>query len=138
MLCLLAIHCKSGFTFILFTYILVTVGGRMISTTGALEAAHAQATGEMVLLSEQQLIDCAVGFNNFGCNGGLPSQAFEYIRYSGGLDTEDAYPYKAEDGACQFNELSVGAQVYDVVNITLVSYILQLQRSPLSIYKFKI
>ena len=125
--------CKSFVSFPLFSYILVTVGGRLISTTGALEAAHAQATGEMVLLSEQQLIDCAVGFNNFGCNGGLPSQAFEYIRYSGGLDTEDAYPYKAEDGACQFNELSVGAQVYDVVNITLVSYILQLQRSPLSI-----
>ena len=87
----------------------------------------------MVLLSEQQLIDCAVGFNNFGCNGGLPSQAFEYIRYSGGLDTEDAYPYKAEDGACQFNELSVGAQVYDVVNITMVSYIKKFKRPLLSI-----
>jgi cathepsin H len=30
-------------------------------------------------------VDCAGGFNNFGCDGGLPSQAFEYIRNSGGL-----------------------------------------------------
>lgn len=73
----------------------------------------------MVLLSEQQLIDCAGGYNNFGCNGGLPSQAFEYIRFNGGLDTEDAYPYKAKDGECQFNQDFVGAQVYDVINITM-------------------
>ena len=45
--------------------------------------------GELRNLSEQQLVDCAGGFNNFGCEGGLPSQAFEYLRYSGGLTTED-------------------------------------------------
>ncbi|CAM6089528.1 unnamed protein product [Calypogeia fissa] len=88
------------------------------STTGALEAAHAQATGHMVLLSEQQLVDCAGDFNNFGCNGGLPSQAFEYVRYRGGLDTEESYPYKAEDYTCTFDPKNVGATVYDVVNIT--------------------
>nr|GFC68095.1 thiol protease aleurain-like [Tanacetum cinerariifolium] len=63
------------------------------STTGALEAAYAQAYGKSVSLSEQQLVDCAGDFNNFGCNGGLPSQAFEYIKYNGGLDSEEAYPY---------------------------------------------
>jgi cathepsin H len=88
------------------------------STTGALEAAHAQATGNMVLLSEQQLVDCAGEFNNFGCGGGLPSQAFEYIRYNGGLDTEESYPYKAVDSKCTFHDKTVGAKVWDVVNIT--------------------
>jgi len=88
------------------------------STTGALEAAHAQATGKMVLLSEQQLVDCAGEFNNFGCGGGLPSQAFEYIRYNGGLDTEESYPYKAVDSKCTFHDKTVGAKVWDVVNIT--------------------
>ncbi|KAJ7567806.1 hypothetical protein O6H91_01G008200 [Diphasiastrum complanatum] len=88
------------------------------STTGALEAAHAQATGKMVILSEQQLVNCAQAFNNYGCNGGLPSQAFEYIRYNGGLDTEKSYPYIAKDGKCKFQSNAIGAKVYDVVNIT--------------------
>jgi len=89
------------------------------STTGALEAAYTQATGKRVSLSEQQLVDCAQPFNNFGCNGGLPSQAFEYIKYNGGLDTEEAYPYKGVNELCHFEPNSVGVKVADSVNITL-------------------
>lgn len=88
------------------------------STTGSLEAAYAQAHGEYVSLSEQQLVDCAGQFNNFGCGGGLPSQAFEYIIYNGGLDTEEAYPYTHLDQECKFKASAVGAKVKAVVNIT--------------------
>eukprot|EP00922_Rhytidocystis_sp_ex-Travisia-forbesii_P027550 GHVS01040366.1.p1 GENE.GHVS01040366.1~~GHVS01040366.1.p1 ORF type:complete len:404 (-),score=62.12 GHVS01040366.1:209-1420(-) len=72
------------------------------STTGALEAhtalaymrAHRnQLKPHLTLFSEQQLIDCANNFNNNGCDGGLPSRAFEYIQWQGGLDTEQEYPY---------------------------------------------
>ncbi|KAE8714082.1 Cysteine proteinase 2 [Hibiscus syriacus] len=91
------------------------------STTGALEAAYHQAFGKAISLSEQQLVDCAGAFNNFGCNGGLPSQAFEYIKYNGGLDTEEAYPYTAKDSQCKFSSENVGVQVIDSVNITLCS-----------------
>lgn len=97
-------HCGSCWTF---------------STTGALEAAYHQAFGKRISLSEQQLVDCAQAFNNFGCNGGLPSQAFEYIKYNGGLDTEEAYPYTGKDGVCKFSSENVGVQVIDSVNITL-------------------
>ena len=64
-----------------------------------------------------QLVDCAGGFNNFGCNGGLPSQAFEYLKYAGGHDTEDVYPYTAKDGKCSFDGRGV-AHVTQINNIT--------------------
>ncbi|TVU09732.1 hypothetical protein EJB05_43225 [Eragrostis curvula] len=97
-------HCGSCWTF---------------STTGALEAAYTQATGKPISLSEQQLVDCAGRYNNFGCNGGLPSQAFEYIKYNGGLDTEEAYPYKGVNGICHYKPENAGVKVLDSVNITL-------------------
>uniref|UniRef100_A0A1J3F8D0 cathepsin H n=1 Tax=Noccaea caerulescens TaxID=107243 RepID=A0A1J3F8D0_NOCCA len=97
-------HCGSCWTF---------------STTGALEAAYHQAFGKGISLSEQQLVDCAGAFNNFGCHGGLPSQAFEYIKYNGGLDTEKDYPYTGKDGDCKFSAENIGVQVLDSVNITL-------------------
>ncbi|CAF1890497.1 unnamed protein product [Brassica napus] len=89
------------------------------STTGALEAAYHQAFGKGISLSEQQLVDCAGAFNNFGCNGGLPSQAFEYIKSNGGLDTEEAYPYTGKDGTCKYSSENIGVQVLDSVNITM-------------------
>ncbi|XP_076888222.1 vanillin synthase-like [Bidens hawaiensis] len=89
------------------------------STTGALEAAYAQAYGKPVNLSEQQLLDCAGDYNNFGCKGGLPSQAYEYIMYNGGLDTEEAYPYIGEDDRdCEYSQEKAAVQVVNVVNIT--------------------
>jgi len=90
------------------------------STTGAVEANWAIVKGtKSPLLAEQQLVDCAGDFNNFGCNGGLPSQAFEYIRYAGGLQSEDTYPYKAKDGKCVFNSSKTVVNVpYGSGNIT--------------------
>ena len=52
---------------------------------------------------------------------GLPSQAFEYIRYNKGLESEKSYPYKAHDETCHFQPSEVAANVTDVVNITAVS-----------------
>ncbi|XP_029910142.1 pro-cathepsin H [Myripristis murdjan] len=88
------------------------------STTGCLESVTAIATGKLPLLSEQQLVDCAQNFNNHGCNGGLPSQAFEYIKYSKGLMTEQDYPYTAEEGDCQYKPELAAVSVKEVVNIT--------------------
>ncbi|KAJ8248784.1 hypothetical protein GJAV_G00227700 [Gymnothorax javanicus] len=89
------------------------------STTGCLESVTAVASGKLLFLSEQQLVDCAQDFNNHGCAGGLPSQAFEYIKYSKGLSTEDDYPYKAVGGTCKFRPDRAVAFVKDVVNITM-------------------
>lgn len=45
--------------------------------------------------SEQQLVDCSGSFGNFGCNGGWPYQADEYLKTVAGDDTEKCYAYKA-------------------------------------------
>ncbi|KAI9918903.1 hypothetical protein PsorP6_012080 [Peronosclerospora sorghi] len=89
------------------------------STTGCLESHVKLKHGKFTLLSEQNLLDCAQDFDNHGCHGGLPSHAFEYIKYNGGLDTEETYPYEAKNGKCRFNTYHVGVQVDQVVNITM-------------------
>jgi len=67
------------------------------STTGALESFWALYTGlSPNSLSEQQLLDCAGNFGNNACNGGLPSSAFQYIQWQGGLESELTYPYMAK------------------------------------------
>ncbi|EFN60170.1 hypothetical protein CHLNCDRAFT_59551 [Chlorella variabilis] len=72
------------------------------STTGAVEGANAIATGKLVSLSEQMLVDCDREYDT-GCRGGFMDSAFDFIVNNGGIDTEDDYPYRAEDGICQDN-----------------------------------
>jgi len=77
------------------------------STTGALEGAWAIATGKLVPLSEQQLVDCAKKFGNNGCNGGLMDNGFKYEQQAP-VCTEESYPYKALDSTCKATGCTVG------------------------------
>jgi len=71
------------------------------STTGGLEGAHQIATGTLLSLSEQQLVDCAGSQGNQGCNGGLMDDAFKWIIQNKGIGSEASYPYTGVDGTCK-------------------------------------
>ncbi|XP_056158107.1 procathepsin L-like [Lampris incognitus] len=88
------------------------------STTGSLEGQQFRKTGKLISLSEQQLVDCSGSFGNMGCMGGLMDQAFRYIIANKGLDTEESYPYEAQDGECRFNPATIGATCTGFVDVT--------------------
>jgi len=87
------------------------------STTGSLESAHFRLTGELISLSEQQLVDCSGKFDNDGCNGGLMDNAFEYVKSVGGLNTEDSYPYIGKAQKCKFQKEKIGSTCSGYVDI---------------------
>lgn len=80
------------------------------SAIGAVEGINKIVTGELISLSEQELVDCDTGYNE-GCNGGLMDYAFEFIINNGGIDSEEDYPYRGVDGRCD---------TYRVSNLVLI------------------
>uniref|UniRef100_A0A7S3LBV1 Uncharacterized protein n=2 Tax=Amphora coffeiformis TaxID=265554 RepID=A0A7S3LBV1_9STRA len=87
------------------------------STTGALEGAKFVRTGELVALSEQNLLDC--DHKDLGCNGGLMDDAFKFDEKQGGLCSEEDYPYQARQGSeCLTNCTDVpGSKVTSFVDV---------------------
>ncbi|XP_020649935.3 procathepsin L [Pogona vitticeps] len=74
------------------------------SATGALEGLLFNKTGKLVPLSEQNLIDCSWKVGNRGCHGGYITQAFEYVRENGGINSEHDYPYvEKEESGCRYD-----------------------------------
>jgi cathepsin L len=92
------------------------------STTGTLEGQHYRKTGELVSLSEQQLVDCSGKYGEMGCDGGLMDMAYDYIEAVGGIDTEQSYPYVSgstqhKQAQCYFRKGKVGATVTGHVDL---------------------
>jgi C1A family cysteine protease len=87
------------------------------SSTGAIEGAHFKATGELVSLSEQNLMDCDT--IDHACEGGLMEDAFKFEESQKGLCTEEDYPYLAtDDHECSTDcEKVPHTQVKDYIDI---------------------
>jgi len=69
---------------------------------GSLESAHFIKTGELVSLSEQQLMDCTVSGMSQGCDGGYIIDAFgDDILTKEGLCADSSYSYMGRLGKCR-------------------------------------
>ncbi|KAH7671963.1 Actinidain protein, partial [Dioscorea alata] len=71
------------------------------SSIAAIEGLHQLSTGDLVSLSEQELVDCA----RKSCEGWQMNNAFEFIINNGGIDTEEDYPYKGYYAGCRRDKL---------------------------------
>jgi KDEL-tailed cysteine endopeptidase len=76
------------------------------SATGAVEGAWALTKGQLIDLSEQELVDCAIGtaYGSHACNGGQMDGAFKFIIVNGQCSLS-SYPYTSgvtkTGGTCQ-------------------------------------
>ena len=78
-----------------------------------LEFALKEATGKLVPLSAQQLLDCTyeeikdvAGPHHDGCNGGRYQDAWEYLISTQYLTSQAEHPYRAADRRCKFRKYS--------------------------------
>lgn len=69
-----------------------------------MEGINQIRTGELVSLSEQELVDCDRSINE-GCNGGLMDYAFQFIVENGGITSERNYPYTESDNQCDLKKV---------------------------------
>lgn len=68
------------------------------STAASTEGAYHVASGNLVSVSEQMLVDCST--ENSGCNGGLMDLGFAFFESNAPV-SEASYPYTGTDNSCK-------------------------------------
>ncbi|KAL3273376.1 hypothetical protein HHI36_014824 [Cryptolaemus montrouzieri] len=86
------------------------------SAIGGLEGQLKIVKGQLISLSEQNLIDCSADQGNSGCAGGLITQALDYIKKFG-IRSEVDYPYFGTEADCQHDKNKIITDITGYVNI---------------------
>ncbi|KAK8840809.1 hypothetical protein M9Y10_027631 [Tritrichomonas musculus] len=87
------------------------------SAIQSIESVNAISSGQLRKFSEQNIVDCVNTCS--GCNGGLMTDAYQYVidHQGGQFVLEDDYKYTARDGNCRFDECPHIGTISKYVNI---------------------
>ncbi|KAF8563434.1 hypothetical protein P879_11598 [Paragonimus westermani] len=83
------------------------------STIGNIEGQWFRKTGDLIVLSKQQLVDC--DRVDEGCNGGYPMDAYNELKRMGGVEAQSTYPYTGRESQCRLDERRFVAYLNDSV-----------------------
>jgi len=102
------------------------------STIGSIESRWAIKSGHLLVLSEQELVDC--DDTDLGCYGGFMDHAFKWLE-SHKLVSESDYPYKGETDSCSLDtsEGLVQLSGYKDIDKSDAGLINALQDGPISV-----
>ena len=74
------------------------------TAVATVESLNAIVTGELISLSEQEIVDC--DDQGTHCQPGYIHKAYRYILRNGGIDTDDNYPYVGVQQECKADKVS--------------------------------
>jgi len=90
----------------------------IFGATGAMEAANFLKIGTLVSLSEQQVMDC-IDMDSDPCQGGWPTNAFNYVKETGGIESDEDYPYEEDKQDCRYDASKKAGTVSKVHQLRL-------------------
>ena len=75
------------------------------SAVGAIEGIMSISSGKLTDLSEQQVVDCST--LDHGCQGGLMTNAFDYVIDNKGICSDEDYTYRARSHECDTSSCDI-------------------------------
>eukprot|EP00341_Mesodinium_pulex_P002796 CAMPEP_0116909632 /NCGR_PEP_ID=MMETSP0467-20121206/14391_1 /TAXON_ID=283647 /ORGANISM="Mesodinium pulex, Strain SPMC105" /LENGTH=284 /DNA_ID=CAMNT_0004585027 /DNA_START=159 /DNA_END=1013 /DNA_ORIENTATION=+ len=106
------------------------------SATEQIESDSMRTLGTNYILSPEQITQCDK--TSYGCNGGWTEHAYNYVKSTGGLETNSDYPYTSYQGVTgtchsETSKYKIGVTKYTTINgeTNMANYMLS--TGPLSV-----